>query len=314
MTWDPRALPAQHGRTAVITGGNAGIGYHVAEQLARAGARVVLAARSPERTRTALDALRTAVPDASVTDVRLDLADLDSVRRAAEQLTAAGPVDLLVTNAGVTAATRRAKTVQGHELMFGTNHLGHFAFTLLLAPALAASPSARVVSLGSLTHTRARIDFDDLQSSRDYRSMTAYGRSKLAVLLFATELDRRLRAQGSTVVSLAAHPGWAVQGLTPARPPLWEPGVSDFLRAAPLGLLAQGKDRGAWPVVRAATDPAALGGQYYGPSGPGRLKGFPTLQSLAGQAHDGAAAARLWAASEELTGVTWTGFHAPYGG
>ncbi|MFI8260713.1 MULTISPECIES: oxidoreductase [unclassified Streptomyces] len=305
MTWDPRAVPAQDGLTAVITGGNAGIGYHVAEQLARAGARVVLAGRSAERTRTALYALRAAVPGAWATDVRLDLADLDSVRRAAEQLAAAGPVDLLVNNAGVTASGKRAETAQGFELMFGTNHLGHFALTLLLAPALGTD--ARVVSLGSLTHTRARLDFDDLQSRTGYRSMAAYGRSKLAVLLFAAELDRRLRASGSTVRSVAAHPGWAVQGLTPARPPLWEPGLLTAARCAPLALLAQGKDRGAWPVVRAATDPEARGGQYFGPIGPGSLKGLPSLRTMAGSAHDPQDAARLWTVSEELTGTRWTG-------
>ncbi|MFB7055323.1 oxidoreductase [Streptomyces vinaceus] len=305
MTWDPLAVPAQDGRTAVITGGNAGIGYHVAEQLARAGARVVLAGRSAERTRTALDALRAAVPDAWATDVRLDLADLVSVRRAAEQLAAAGPVDLLVNNAGVTASGKRAETAQGFELMFGTNHLGHFALTLLLAPAM--SPEARVVSLGSLTHSRARLDFDDLQSRSGYRSMAVYGRSKLAVLLFAAELDRRLRAEGRTVTSVAAHPGWAVQGLTPARPPLWQPGPLAAVRSAPLAVLAQGKDRGAWSVVRAATDPDALGGQYFGPRGPGSLKGCPTVQVAAESAHDRVAAARLWAVSEDLTGVRWAG-------
>ncbi|MFE6911397.1 oxidoreductase [Streptomyces erythrochromogenes] len=303
MTWDPLAVPAQDGRTAVITGGNAGIGYFVAEQLARAGAHVVLAGRSPERTRTALDALRAAVPGASATDVRLDLADLDSVHRTAEQLTAAGPVDLLVNNAGVTSSGRRAETTQGFELIFGTNHLGHFALTLLLTPAL--GPDARVVSLGSLTHGRARLDFEDLQSRDGYRSMAVYGRSKLAVLLFAAELDRRLRASGSTVRSVAAHPGWAVQGLTPARPPMWSPGPLAALRSAPLALLAQGKDRGAWPVVRAATDPDALGGQYFGPRGPGSLKGPPAVQVTAASARDREAAARLWAVSQDLTGVHW---------
>ncbi|MFF9983637.1 oxidoreductase [Streptomyces erythrochromogenes] len=305
MTWDPLAVPAQDGRTAVITGGNAGIGYHVAEQLARAGAHVVLAGRNAERTRTALAALRASVPGASAAEVRLDLADLHSVRRTAEQLAAAGPVDLLVNNAGVTSSGKRAETAQGFELMFGTNHLGHFALTLLLAPAL--GPDARVVSLGSLTHARARLDFDDLQSRDGYRSMAVYGRSKLAVLLFAAELDRRLRASGSTVRSVAAHPGWAVQGLTPARPPLWEHGPFAALRSAPLALLAQGKDRGAWPVVRAATDPDAVGGQYFGPRGPGSLKGPPAVQVTAGSAHDRVAAARLWTVSEELTGVSWAG-------
>ncbi|MEU8778067.1 oxidoreductase [Streptomyces sp. NPDC048606] len=305
MTWDPRAVPPQDGRTAVITGGNAGIGYHVAEQLARAGAHVVLAGRSAERTRTALAALRAAVPGARASEVRLDLADLDSVHRAAGRLTATGPVDLLVNNAGVTASGKRAETAQGFELMFGTNHLGHFALTLLLVPALATD--ARVVSLGSLTHTRAHLDFDDLQSRSDYRSMTTYGRSKLAVLLFAGELDRRLRAIGSAVRSVAAHPGWAVQGLTPARPPLWEPGALARVRSAPLALIAQGKDRGAWPVVRAATDREALGGQYFGPFGPGSLKGPPSVRSTAESARDREAAARLWAVSEELTGVRWEG-------
>ncbi|MEU6704984.1 oxidoreductase [Streptomyces wuyuanensis] len=303
--WDPRRLPDLRGTSALVTGGSAGIGLHVAEQLAAAGARVTIAARSADRTRAALEALRVSVPDARVGAVALDLTDPGAIREAAAAVAAEGPLDMLVNNAGITSSPRRTETAEGHELMLAANHLGHFALTLLLLPSLAHR--ARVVSVGSLTHRRARMDFDDLQCRRSHRSMTAYGRSKLATLLFAFELDHRLRAVGSTVVSVAAHPGWAVDGLTPARPPMLGPSFGARVRSAPLSLLAQGKDRGAWPIVRAATDPAAWGGEYYGPSGFGSLRGVPEAQSAAEHAHDRGTAARLWEASESLTGVRWPG-------
>ncbi|MFF4323444.1 oxidoreductase [Streptomyces sp. NPDC001568] len=305
MSWNTRLLPDLRGRSAVVTGGTSGIGFFVAEQLASAGAHVTLAGRSPERTRAAVAALARSAPDVLFTSVRLDLADLESVREAADTIRAAGPLDILVNNAGVTAAPRRAETRDGFELMLGTNHLGPFALTLQLLPALVSAGPARVVSLGSLTHTPARIDFDDLHGQGAYRSMRAYGRSKLAALLFAFELDRRLRAAGSAVSSLAAHPGWAVDGLTPARPPMWEPSPWLRRRGRPLAVVAQGKDRGAWSVVRAASDPDAQGGQYFGPSGPGSLRGLPAIEHAADHAYDPAAGARLWEVSEALTGVHW---------
>ncbi|WP_331730420.1 oxidoreductase (plasmid) [Kitasatospora sp. NBC_00070] len=305
MSWNPTHLPDQHGRTAVVTGGSAGIGYHVAEQLAAAGAHVIVAARSPQRTEAAVASIRGQVPGASVEGIPLDLADLVSVQQAAAGLQRRGPVDILVNNAGVTSGAERTETADGFETMFGTNHLGHFALTLQLLPALLERPTGRVVTLGSLTHTRAALTLDDLQSFHSYRSMRVYGRSKLAALLFAFELDRRLRAAGSPAVSLAAHPGWAVGELDPARPPVWSPTTAQRLRGAALALMAQSKQRGAWPVVRAALDPLAAGGRYYGPGGVGKLKGAPVAQRAADHAYDHSVAARLWDISETLTGVCW---------
>ena len=299
--WDPRALPSLEGRTVVVTGGNAGIGYFVSEQLAGAGARVVIAARSGEKARLAMDAIRERVPDAALEHVRLDLASLASVREAAEELAAFRPLHGLVNNAGrVVASRHRQLTEDGFELTVGGNLLGHFALTTLLFPALAAD--GRVVGMGSDSTLMVRLDADDLWSERRYRPFRAYGFSKHAVQGFQLELARRLDAAGDARRSLLAHPGWATNAYAARRPGITDrdPRGGRVFEAA-TGWVGQGKDRGAWPAVRAIADPDAANGMYFGPSR--RLAGAPVPTRPVASSADPAFGAALWADAERKTGI-----------
>ncbi|MFF4486487.1 SDR family NAD(P)-dependent oxidoreductase [Streptomyces sp. NPDC001544] len=300
--WDVRRPPRADGRVVLVTGGNAGIGYFTAEQLSATGATVVLGSREPARAEVAMAAIRARVPGARLSAVRLDLADLSSLEAAVASLDT-DRLDAVVHNAGVALdAPPRRETADGHELMFGTNHLGHFALTHRLMPLLSAAPAARVVTVGSFAAKSERLDLDDLQSRRDYRPGRAYGRSKLAQMYFGLELDRRLRAVGSTVTSVVAHPGGALDSLTPSRPPVHVRTLGEGLRAAPAALVVQGKDAGAWPVVRAALDPSVRGGQVWGPR-MFSLRGKPRCEPLWSHLCDLSVAARLWDVSCHLTGV-----------
>ncbi|MGP2436242.1 SDR family NAD(P)-dependent oxidoreductase [Streptomyces sp. JW3] len=303
--WDVRRPPRAEDRTVLVTGGNAGIGYFTAEQLAGTGATVVLGSRNPVRAAVALDTLRARVPGARVRSLRLDLADLPSLGGAAAALGSLGVarLDAVVLNAGVALDDPpRAETGAGHELMFATNHLGHFALVRWLLPLLAAAPAGRVVTTGSFAAKTERLDLADLQSRTGYRPKRAYGRSKLAQMYFGLELDRRLRAATSTVSSVVVHPGGALDGLTPARKGVHEPAPGARLTSAPAALLVQGKHAGAWPAVRAVLDPAVRGGQVWGPRVFG-LRGRPRPEPLWPHLTDTAVAARLWEASVRLTGV-----------
>ncbi|MEV6809379.1 SDR family NAD(P)-dependent oxidoreductase [Streptomyces sp. NPDC051132] len=306
--WDVHRLPSAEGSTFLVTGGNAGIGYFAAEQLAATGAVVVLGSRDRARAEAALASIRARVPGARVRHLRLDLADLSSLKTAVDSLDL-GRLDAVVHNAGVALDDPpRRETGDGHELMFGTNHLGHFALTRWLAPLLSAAPAGRVVTVGSFAARSERLDFGDLQSARDYRPKRAYGRSKLAQMSFGFELDRRLRAAGSTVLSVVAHPGGALDSLTPSRPPVAVTAPGERLRALPAALVVQGKDAGAWPIVRAVLDPGVRGGQLWGPRVFG-LRGWPRCEPVPAHMADPAVAARLWDASRELAGTdTHLGF------
>ncbi|KAA6223939.1 SDR family NAD(P)-dependent oxidoreductase [Streptomyces albofaciens JCM 4342] len=301
--WDVHRLPSAEDRSFLVTGGNAGIGYFVAEQLAGTGATVVLGSRDRTRAEAAAASIRARVPDACVRHVPLDLADLASLPATVDAL-ALDRLDAVVHNAGVALDDPpRRETADGHELMFGTNHLGHFALTRWLAPLLTAAPAARVVTVGSIAAKSERLDLNDLQSrGDDYRPKRAYGRSTLAQMSFGFALDRRLRALGSTVRSLVAHPGGALDSLTPSRPPVHVRTSGERLRGLPAGLLVQGKDAGAWPVVRAVLDPRATGGQLWGPRVFG-LRGLPRAEPVGERMADAALAARLWEAGCALTGV-----------
>ncbi|MCR6488005.1 SDR family NAD(P)-dependent oxidoreductase [Amycolatopsis sp. OK19-0408] len=280
----------------LVTGGNAGIGYFVAEQLASAGEEVVLGSRDPAKAETAAAAIRSRVFGAKIGHVRLDLADPASVAAVDP-----GELDAVVCNAGVALDDPpRRETGSGHELMFGTNHLGHFALVARLLPALA--PDARIVTTGSFAAKSASLDFADLQSERDYRPKRTYERSKLAQMLFALELDRRLREAGSKRLSVLAHPGGALDSLTPARPPVHTRTAGRWLTGQPARLLLHGKDAGARPAVRAVLGPDVTGGQLWGPRVFG-LRGRPRLEPLWANLTDTAAAERLWAESVTLTGV-----------
>ncbi|MER7824166.1 SDR family NAD(P)-dependent oxidoreductase [Streptomyces sp. NPDC096097] len=300
--WNVRRLPRADGRVFLVTGGNAGIGYFVAEQLSATGATVVLGSRDPAKAEAASASIRARVAGARVRAVRLDLADLRSLETVAEALQVEH-LDAVVHNAGVALDDPpRRETEHGHELMFGTNHLGHFALTRWLMPLLSAAPAARVVTMGSFAAKSERLDLDDLQSRDDYRAKRTYGRSKLAQMCFGVELDRLLRTAGSTVTSVVVHPGGALDSLTPSRPPLHVRTVGARLGAAPAALLLQGKHAGAWPAVRAVLDPAVRGDLLWGPRVFG-LRGEPRGEPMWDHLADRSVAARLWEASCDLTGV-----------
>lgn len=289
--------PDQSGRTAVVTGSNSGIGLEAARALAAAGATVVLACRDTAKGAEAADSIRASAPGANVHVAALDLASLDSIRAFAEGL-APERLDLLINNAGVMASPYR-KTADGFELQIGTNHLGHFALTGRLLDRLLGTPGARVVTVASTAHKIGRINFDDLQSERSYQRWRAYGQSKLANLLFAFELDRRLRAAGADVLSVAAHPGYSATNLQFAATP------SRVERAASVVLnrvVAQDAVDGAAPTLFAATAEVP-GGCYVGPDGFQEMRGRPHLVKATRAANDPQAAQRLWDASEQLTGV-----------
>lgn len=300
--WDVHRLPHAEGKSFLVTGGNAGIGYFVAEQLAGTGATVVLGSRDEAKAKAAIASISSRVPGAEVQHLRLDLADLTSLKTSVDALEL-DRLDAVVYNAGVALDhPPRRETKDGHELMFATNHLGHFALTRWLAPLLMATPESRIVTTGSFAAKSERLDLDDLQSRHDYRPKRTYGRSKLAQMVFGFELDRRLRAAGSTTLSVVVHPGGALDSLTPSRPPVHVRTTGERLRGLPLSLLVQGKEAGAWPAVRAVLDPDVRGGQMWGPRVFG-LRGRPGIEPIWNHLADNTIAARLWAASCELTGV-----------
>jgi NAD(P)-dependent dehydrogenase (short-subunit alcohol dehydrogenase family) len=298
--WTSERIPDQSGRMAVVTGANSGLGLVTARELARAGARVVMACRNLQKGAEAQRAVEVRAPGAAVELEELDLASLDSVRAFTERVRKRhGEIDLLVNNAGV-MATPRGRTADGFELQFGTNHLGHFALTGLLLDRLEGRPDARVVTLSSGAHKGGRIAFDNLGGERRYFRWRAYAQSKLANLLFALELHRRLRAAGSTIKSLAAHPGYAHTNLQSSGPPR----IDALLMALPNRFYAQSDEMGALPPLYAATEPGLAGGLYIGPDGFGEGRGHPTRVSPSATARDEQLARRLWEVSEQLTGVT----------
>jgi NAD(P)-dependent dehydrogenase (short-subunit alcohol dehydrogenase family) len=299
--WDPRTLPSLAGRTVVVTGGNAGIGYFVSEQLASAGARVVIAARSLEKAELAMASIRSRVPDAELAHVPLDLTSLASVRAAAEAIAAFRPLHGLVNNAGrVVASRRRLLTDDGFEATVGGNFLGHFALTTLLFPALAEG--ARIVGMGSDSTRMVRLEPDDLWSERRYSPFRAYAFSKHAVQGFQLELARRLQQSGDSRMSLLAHPGWATSAYAARRPGITDrdPASGRFFEAL-TGWVGQGKDRGAWPAVRAVADPDAGNGMYFGPQR--MLAGRPVPVRPVASSADPAFGAALWADAEHKTGI-----------
>ncbi|MFI9718414.1 oxidoreductase [Streptomyces sp. NPDC052396] len=301
--WTAHDIPDQSGRTAVVTGANSGIGYVTARELARRGARVVLACRDETRGRAAEELLRTQVPGAEVELARLDLADLSSVRTFATELKA-DRIDLLVNNAGVMALPQ-LRTVDGFEMQLGTNHLGHFALTGLLMPRIReAGDGARVISVSSGLHYLGTVDPRDLNMEHRYRRWIAYGRSKSANLLFIHELARRLAADGSPVVAAAAHPGYAATNLQTAGARMEERPVAERLAELANRLVAQSAEDGALPTLYAATAPDVRQDDFFGP----RVqlwRGAPQRSVRAAWTRDDRASAGLWRVSERLTGVTY---------
>jgi NAD(P)-dependent dehydrogenase (short-subunit alcohol dehydrogenase family) len=301
--WTTHDIPPQSGRIALVTGATGGLGYETALALADAGADVILAGRNDGKGRAALQAIRASIPSARLQWETLDLASLASVADFSKRIAERFPrVDTLVNNAGVMALPKRKTTSDGFEMQFGTNYLGHFALTARLLPLLRASDSARVVSLASLAHRRGRIDFDDLQGERLYKPGKAYCQSKLAMLMFAFELQRRSDANGWGLRSNAAHPGWALTDLIANGPDSeGRQFVLNALSAVLKPWLSQSAAAGALPTLFAATSLLAAAAGYYGPSGFYELKGTPAPAKISAQASDTGVAARLWEASERLT-------------
>jgi NAD(P)-dependent dehydrogenase (short-subunit alcohol dehydrogenase family) len=309
-TWKAADIPSLADKRVLITGANSGIGYHAALKLARKGAQVVLASRDRRRGEDALARLHADSPGTHTELAIFDLASLASVRDFAQkELAQHRPLHLLINNAGVMAPPKRLVTADGFELQFGTNVLGHFALTALLLPALelAAAESAdrpRVVTVASIAHKRGQLNFDDLQSTKNYSPMRAYQQSKLADLMFAFELDRRLRAANSRVISVAAHPGVASTNLFQSGDySYFEKTVRNLLGHV-IGIVLNTDSEGALPTLYAATARDAEGGGYYGPQGFQETRGDDVGPAkVAPQARDLAAAARLWQVCENLTGI-----------
>jgi NAD(P)-dependent dehydrogenase (short-subunit alcohol dehydrogenase family) len=287
-----------------VTGANAGLGLATARVLAERRAMVVLACRDVVNAERAADRIRSEVGGADLDVVHLDLASLASVREAADMLRSNYPrLDLLINNAGVMAVPYQ-RTEDGFELTLATNHLGHFAFTGLLLERLLATAGSRIVTVSSIAHRRGAMHFDDLQSEHHYKPGDGYGQSKLANLLFTYELQARFEAAGADTIALAAHPG-------NARTELWRTSsrvervlISPRLRWVNFWLV-QSAELGALPTLRAAVDPSARGGDYYGPAGPFQFTGYPTRVESSTRSHDAVAQRRLWDLSEQLTGVSY---------
>ncbi|WP_434993885.1 SDR family NAD(P)-dependent oxidoreductase [Arthrobacter sp. Ld5] len=299
--WNPDDLPPLAGKRILVTGGNAGLGYFACEQLAGAGAHVVLASRSPDKAARAMDAIRGRHPGARVSFQPLDLADLSSVRAAAATIAAGAPLSGLLANAGVVGSRRRRTTADGVELQFGTNHLGHYALIARLLPSLSAA-GTRIVHVGSISHRWARLTPSFLEPST-YSNARAYATSKLAVTAFGFELARRLDATGSPATSVVAHPGLALGMLTPDRPGVAAHRSASRWRRRIMERVAQGKDAGAWPLVRATIDRGIPNGAYCGPDGWFQLTGRPVVVPAQRHARERNAASRLIDLSARLTGV-----------
>jgi NAD(P)-dependent dehydrogenase (short-subunit alcohol dehydrogenase family) len=294
--WTFDDIPNQSGRTVIVTGANTGIGFETARALALKGAQVTLACRSLDKGRAAVNRILAESAEAAVSSEQLDLSDLRNVEAFARRFPDEHErLDLLILNAGVMVPPE-SKTAQGFELQFGVNHLGHFALVGALLPLVKATEGARVVVVSSTAASRGIMHFDDLQfEKRSYAPWQAYGQSKLANQLFTLELQRRLRAAGSSVLVTAAHPGWTATDLQRTTR------LVRFLNR----FVAMKPAQGALPTLRAATDPEANGGDYYGPTGFLQMRGYPKRVGMVKRAHDAGDAARLWEISENLTGVRY---------
>jgi NAD(P)-dependent dehydrogenase (short-subunit alcohol dehydrogenase family) len=290
--WTATDIPDQSGKVAIVTGANSGIGYDTARELAKKNATVIMACRNTEKGQAAAHSVVNEHPQAKVIVKQLDLSDLASVKGFAEDFRSEyNRLDMLINNAGVMAIPY-GKTADGFERQFGTNHLGHFALTGLLIDLLLSTEGSRVVTISSTAHLMGSINFDDLNGEKSYFKWGAYGQSKLANLLFAYELQRRLAAAGSTTISVAAHPGYTATNLQSGT-------FFKFLNP----IFGQGQAMGALPTLYAATSPEVNGCDYIGPDGFMEQRGYPKKVHSNGSSHNEATARKLWQVSEEMTGV-----------
>lgn len=298
--WTALDIPSQRRRSAVVTG-TGGLGYETALALAKNGAEIILAGRNEAKGSEAVKRISNIVPSASIRFEKLDLASLSSVQAFGQRMQKEREsLDLLINNAGVMTPPTRKTTKDGFELQFGTNYLGHFALTAHLLPLLKKGCYPRVVTLGSVAARNGAINFDDLQSERGYKPMSVYSQSKLACIMFAFELERRSQAAGWGITSLAAHPGLSRTDLLPNGAGRWS-GFGIMRRF--LWFMFQPADQGALPTLFAAVSPSAKGGSYYGPGGPGEMRGLPKTGKIMQQALDTAVASRLWEVSKQLAHV-----------
>lgn len=304
--WNTSDLPDLTGRTVIVTGANSGLGFCTSEALAAHGAKVTMAVRNLDKGHQAADKIRATSPGAQVELARLDLADLASVRAFAQSWSAANSqgLDLLINNAGIMAIPKRA-TADGFEMQIGTNHLGHFALTGLLLPALVAVPNSRVVTVASQAHRMGQINFDDLMGEKHYRQWRAYGQSKLANLLFTAELQRRIDQAHLSILALAAHPGFASTNLQSVGPSMRGSTIEAKLTSLSGNIMSQSAAMGALPTLFAATAPGLAGDTYIGPDGFMETRGYPKIVGRSKAALNAADARRLWQVSEQLTGVTY---------
>jgi NAD(P)-dependent dehydrogenase (short-subunit alcohol dehydrogenase family) len=301
--WTAEQIPDLTGKRIIITGGNSGIGYEAAREFSRAGAEVIMASRDQAKAEAAIESIQKELPKAKLVFIHLDLASLESVRQfAAEYQSRYQRLDVLLNNAGIMMVPY-GQTEDGFEIQLGINHLGHFALTGLLMDLLIDTPGSRVVNISSNAHYGGEMDFDDLnyEDGNGYSPMGAYGRSKLANLLFTYELQRRFGEKGLDVKALAAHPGISATGLA-------DHFVNEnftWLVQGAMKLLFQSAAMGALPGIRAAVDPEAQGGEYYGPDGKGERSGYPVVVTSNPASMDKEDARKLWEFSQELTGISY---------
>ncbi len=306
--WTETDIPSLTGKRALITGAASGLGYEVARALAQHGAGVIVADRNVDGGKAACDRIRASAPQSQVEFRPLDLADLSLIRSFAGSIVGEDePLDILINNAGILPPLERRTTRDGFELKFGINHLGHFALTSLLIPALKRSKAPRVVTVSSLVQGWGKIHFDDLQLEHHYEPQLAYNQAKLACLMFALELATRCKVAGSPLMSLAAHPGVARTAIGEVRKTETRKHIRDYLETFAFNFamrfLGQSADRGALPILFAATSPDAVSGGFYGPDGIGQASGYPKRVPPSPAASDPLARQRLWEISEKLTGT-----------
>lgn len=299
INWNTTHMPSQEGKTVIVTGANSGLGLGTAKALARKGAKVIVAARNMDKGQKALAEIKQETPSAQAELMHLDLADLSVVEQFAQNFqTKYQKLDLLINNAGVMIPKERQVTKEGFELQFGTNHIGHFALSGHLFPLLKATPNSRIVTLSSIAAQMGPADiyWDDLQWEKSYKKMAAYCQSKFCNLMFALELDERLKKENSHVVSVAAHPGWTATNLQR---------YGGLFMQLGNRLVAQKLDMGILPTLRAATAPEVKGGEFYGPTKLGNMRGYPKLNTPNPKALDGDVRKRFWSMSEELSKVSF---------
>lgn len=304
--WTTSDIPSLHGKIALVTGANSGLGYYASRALAHKGAHVIMASRSKERAQSALNQISNEIPKASIEFMVLDLSSMSSIHAfAGEVQQKFTQLDILINNAGVMGIPRRT-TADGFEMQFGTNHLGHFALTGLMLNTLQSAPAGRVVNVSSMLHRSGKMNFDDLMGEKLYDPWGAYAQSKLANLLFSYELQRRLSAKKSAVISIAAHPGYASTNLQLVSAEMKGSKMERGLMQLANTLFAQPAEQGALPELFAATAPYAQAGSFIGPDGWGGSRGFPVAVQSSERSYDLDSAQKLWQVSEELTGVSFS--------